>query len=81
MHGGAVAQGVLYELPLRYKTAHHQRARRIAVEASRVADGMSGPHGRQHHGGRRQVAAEPWRGLTVVTNGSNIVSELRSGRT
>ena len=23
-HGGAVTQGVLYELPLRYKTAHHQ---------------------------------------------------------
>ena len=30
-HGGAVAQGVLYELPLRYRTARHQgEKRRIA---------------------------------------------------
>src|SRR5512134_348517 len=41
-HGGAVAHGVAYELPLRYKAGHHQEAkRRIAGEAaSRVSEGM-----------------------------------------
>src|SRR5438552_8508526 len=40
-HGGAVAQGVLYELPLRYKGARHQDEKlRSAREAAlRVADG------------------------------------------
>src|SRR5207244_10323345 len=42
-HGGAVAQGVVYELPLRYKTArHHDEKRRIALEAARrVPDGAA----------------------------------------
>ena len=41
-HGGAVPQGVLYELPLRYKSARQpQEKLRIAREAaSRVAEGL-----------------------------------------
>ena len=34
-HGGAVAHSVLYELPIRYKSARHQdEKRRIAAEAA-----------------------------------------------
>src|ERR671934_844303 len=42
-HGGAVAHGVLYELPLRYKSARHlEEKRRIAHEAAgRIQDGMA----------------------------------------
>src|SRR5262249_23153684 len=43
-HGGAVAQGVLYELPLRYRGARHgEEKRRIAsAAAERVEEGMVG---------------------------------------
>jgi DeoR family transcriptional regulator of aga operon len=77
-HGGAVPQGVLYELPLRYKSGRYQDEKlRIAREAAtRVMDGWAiGLTGgttvtevaralvdRQH--------------LTVVTNALNIASEL-----
>ncbi len=77
-HGGAVAQGVLYELPLRYKTAHHQEEkRRIAVEAaSRVADGEAvGLTGGTTTTEVARVLVERQR-LTVVTNALNIASEL-----
>ncbi len=42
-HGGAVAQGVLYELPLRYKAARHEdEKRRIALAAAaRAPDGAA----------------------------------------
>ena len=42
-HGGAVSQGLLYELPLRYKSGRHQEEkRRIAnAVADLVADGAS----------------------------------------
>src|ERR1700756_2549464 len=41
-HGGAVAHGVLYELPLRYRSARHgEEKRRIAgCAAERVEEGM-----------------------------------------
>src|SRR5204862_4562311 len=41
-HGGAVATGVLYELPLRYRSARHgEEKRRIAsAAAERVDEGM-----------------------------------------
>ena len=41
-HGGAVAHGMLYELPLRYRGARHgEEKRRIAAAAAeRVAEGM-----------------------------------------
>ena len=77
-HGGAVAQGVLYELPLRYKTAHHQEEkRRIALEAaSRVADGEAvGLTGGTTTTEVARVLVERQR-LTVVTNALNIASEL-----
>lgn len=77
-HGGAVAQGVLYELPLRYKTAHHQEEkRRIALEAAtRVADGEAvGLTGGTTTTEVARVLVERQR-LTVVTNALNIASEL-----
>jgi DeoR family transcriptional regulator, aga operon transcriptional repressor len=77
-HGGAVAQGVLYELPLRYKTARHQEEkRRIAAEAAgRVADGEAvGLSGGTTTTEVARVLVERQR-LTVVTNALNIASEL-----
>jgi DeoR family transcriptional regulator of aga operon len=77
-HGGAVAQGVLYELPLRYKTGRHQQEkRRIAAEAAtRVADGEAvGLTGGTTTTEVARVLVERQR-LTVVTNALNIASEL-----
>jgi DeoR family transcriptional regulator of aga operon len=76
-HGGAVAQGVLYELPLRYKAARHQEQKsRIAGEAAaRVHDGAAiGLTGgtTTTEVARRLVDRQ----LTVVTNALNIASEL-----
>jgi DeoR family transcriptional regulator of aga operon len=77
-HGGAVAQGVLYELPLRYKTArHHDEKKRIAVAAAqRVTDGaaigLTG--GTTSSEVARQIIDRER--LTVVTNALNIASEL-----
>ncbi len=77
-HGGAVAHGVLYELPLRYRSARRQedKARIAKAAAQRVADGsaigMTGgtttPEVARALSDRRQ--------LTVVTNSLNIASEL-----
>lgn len=77
-HGGAVAQGVAYELPLRYKAGRRQdEKRRIAAEAaSRVSEGMAiGLTGgtTTTEVARAIVAVD---GLTVVTNALNIASEL-----
>jgi DeoR family transcriptional regulator of aga operon len=77
-HGGAVAQGVLYELPLRYKSARHQEEkRRIGLEAAtRVADGEAvGLTGGTTTTEVARVLVERQR-LTVVTNALNIASEL-----
>jgi DeoR family transcriptional regulator, aga operon transcriptional repressor len=77
-HGGAVAQGVLYELPLRYKTGRHQQEkRRIAAEAAtRIADGEAvGLTGGTTTTEVARVLVERQR-LTVVTNALNIASEL-----
>ncbi len=76
-HGGAVAHGVLYELPLRYKTARHQEEkRRIAAEAAgRVQDGTA--IGLSGGTTTTEVArALIGRHLTIVTNALNIASEL-----
>ncbi|MGZ8597734.1 MAG: DeoR/GlpR family DNA-binding transcription regulator [Actinomycetota bacterium] len=77
-HGGAVASDVMYELPLRYKSARHQAEKgRIAREAARrVGDGaMVG-----FTGGTTTTevarAVSDRRGLTVVTNALNIAGEL-----
>jgi DeoR family transcriptional regulator, aga operon transcriptional repressor len=77
-HGGAVAQGVLYELPLRYKGAtHHDEKRRIAAAvAARVTDGMSvGLTGGTTCTEVARELVERQR-LTVVTNALNIAGEL-----
>jgi DeoR family transcriptional regulator of aga operon len=76
-HGGAVAQMVSYELPLRYKSARRQaQKRRIGREAARrVHDGaVIGLTGGTT---TTEVARELVdRSLTVVTNALNIASEL-----
>ena len=77
-HGGAVAQGVLYELPLRYKGARHQEEKRgIAREAaSRVADGSAvGLTGGTTTTEVARMLVDRQR-LTVVTNALNIAGEL-----
>ncbi len=77
-HGGAVAHGVLYELPLRYKAARHQvQKQRIAVTAaSRVKDGTAvGLTGGTTTTEIARAIVDR-AGLTVVTNALNIASEL-----
>jgi len=77
-HGGAMAERVLYELPLRYKTARHrEEKRRIAAAAvERIPDGaavgLTG--GTTTTEVARALAGRA--GLTVVTNALNIASEL-----
>jgi DeoR family transcriptional regulator, aga operon transcriptional repressor len=77
-HGGAVSHGVLYELPLRYKTGRHQEEkRRIArAAAARVGDGAA--VGLTGGTTCTEVARElvDRDRLTVVTNALNIASEL-----
>jgi DeoR family transcriptional regulator of aga operon len=76
-HGGAVAQMVSYELPLRYRSARRQeQKRRIGQEAAgRIHDGavigLTG--GTTTTEVARAIAHRP---LTVVTNALNIASEL-----
>lgn len=76
-HGGAVSHGVLYELPLRYRSGHHAAEKhRIAEEAAaRIGDarvvGLTG--GTTTTEVARRIAG---RTLTVVTNALNIAAEL-----
>lgn len=77
-HGGAMAHGLLYELPLRYKSARQQEEKlRIArLAAERVTDGMVvGLTGgtTTTEVARALVARER---LTIVTNALNIAFEL-----
>jgi DeoR family transcriptional regulator of aga operon len=77
-HGGAVARGLLYELPLRYKAARHQEEKlRIARAAAEYVPeggvvGLTG--GTTTTEVARAIADRP--GLTIVTNALNIASEL-----
>jgi DeoR family transcriptional regulator of aga operon len=78
-HGGAVASGVLYELPMRYRGGQHYDAKRaIAARAITLlpADvssvGLNG--GSTTTEVARALASRP--GLRVVTNALNIASEL-----
>jgi DeoR family transcriptional regulator of aga operon len=76
-HGGAVAQMVSYELPLRYRSARRQdQKRRIGQEAStRVRDGaVIGLTGGTTTTEVARALVD--RQLTVVTNALNIASEL-----
>lgn len=78
VHGGAVARGVLYELPLRYKAGRqHDEKQRISQKAAaEVTDhltvGLTG--GTTTTEVARALAERP--GLTIVTNALNIASEL-----
>jgi DeoR family transcriptional regulator, aga operon transcriptional repressor len=77
-HGGAVSQGVLYELPLHYKTDRRKpEKRRIATAAAQLvgdasAVGLTGGTTTTEVA-RALVALHD---LTVVTNALNIASEL-----
>jgi DeoR family transcriptional regulator, aga operon transcriptional repressor len=77
-HGGAVAQGVAYELPLRYKAGRNQEKKaRIAAEAAaRAGEGMA--IGLTGGTTTTQVARAivDFDRLTVVTNALNIAGEL-----
>lgn len=77
-HGGAVSQGVLYELPLRYKTNRQpDQKRRIAKEAaSRVREGwaVALTGGTTTTEVARALVDNPR--LTIVTNALNIASEI-----
>jgi DeoR family transcriptional regulator of aga operon len=77
-HGGAVAHGVLYELPLRYRSARHQeqKARIARAAAARVPDGSAiGMTGGTTTTEVARALADRER-LTVVTNSLSIASEL-----
>lgn len=77
-HGGAVSDGVLYELPLRYKSARQpEEKRRIAREAaSRVLDGFAiGLNGGTTTTEVARALVDRPR-LTVVTNALNIAAEI-----
>src|SRR4051812_9808614 len=78
-HGGAVASGVLYELPMRYRGGQHYDAKRAiagkAVElipADATSIGLNG--GSTTTEVARALMTRP--GLRVVTNALNIASEL-----
>jgi len=77
-HGGAVAHGVLYELPLRYRSARHgQEKRRIAsAAAERVDEGMV--VGLTGGTTTTEVARAlgDMRRLTIVSNSLSIAAEL-----
>ena len=77
-HGGAVGQGVLYELPLRYRSARYgEEKRRIAREAAtRITEGMAVglTGGTTTTEIARALVSVPR--LTVVTNSLSIASEL-----
>jgi DeoR family transcriptional regulator, aga operon transcriptional repressor len=76
-HGGAVGNGVLYELPVRYRGGQH------AIEKRRIADAAAARVGEARTVGlsggttttevARRIRDQE---LTVVTNAVNIASEL-----
>jgi DeoR family transcriptional regulator of aga operon len=78
-HGGAVASGVLYELPMRYRGGQHYEAKRAIAHAASTlipaevtSVGLNG--GTTTTEVARALAARS--GLRVVTNALNIASEL-----
>jgi len=78
-HGGAVASGVLYELPMRYRGGQHHAAKRAVAEAAveligpdATSIGLNG--GTTTTEVARALASRS--GLRVVTNALNIASEL-----
>ncbi len=86
IRGGAVAQGVTYDLPLRYKTERHpsEKQRIAAVAAGLVRPGqVAGLNGgttttevARALATRSDLTAGPPPAITVVTNALNIATEL-----
>ena len=77
-HGGAVAHSVLFELPLRYRSARRQeeKARIARAAAERVPDGIAiGMTGGTTTTEAARALSDRRR-LTVVTNSLNIAAEL-----
>jgi DeoR family transcriptional regulator of aga operon len=77
-HGGAVAHSVLFELPLRYRSARRQaeKARIATAAADRVPDGLAiGMTGGTTTTEAARALSDRRR-LTVVTNSLNIAAEL-----
>lgn len=78
VHGGAVARGLLYELPLRYKVARYQEEkRRIALAGAALVEegatvGLTGGTTTTEVARALSEIAD----LTIVTNAINIASEL-----
>jgi len=78
-HGGAVAQNLVYELPLRYRGGRHKEEKRriAAIAAERVTPtvasvGLTG--GTTTTEVARALVERA--GLTIITNALNIASEL-----
>ena len=78
-HGGAVASGVLYELPMRYRGGQHHDAKR-AIAAAAVALITPETTSVGLNGGTTTTevarALTGHQGIRVVTNALNIASEL-----
>ncbi|MER7505694.1 DeoR/GlpR family DNA-binding transcription regulator [Nonomuraea pusilla] len=80
--GGAVAQSVSYDLPLRYKTARHaDEKQRIAAAAAELVPagavvGLNGGTTTSELARALATMATLESGFTVVTNALNIASEL-----
>jgi DeoR family transcriptional regulator, aga operon transcriptional repressor len=76
-HGGAVSHGVLYELPLRYRSGRHEEEKHRIADAAitRLGDarvvGLTG--GTTTTEVARRLAG---RTLTIVTNALNIAAEM-----
>lgn len=78
-HGGAVASGVLYELPMRYRGGQNYDAKRaIAARAAELVPADATSVGLNGGSTTTEVARAlaSRRGLRVVTNALNIASEL-----
>ncbi|GAA3718112.1 DeoR/GlpR family DNA-binding transcription regulator [Nonomuraea antimicrobica] len=80
--GGAVAQSVSYDLPLRYKTARHaDEKHRIAVAAAELVPpgaivGLNGGTTTSELARTLATSATLESGFTIVTNALNIAAEL-----
>ncbi|HEY2298036.1 MAG TPA: DeoR/GlpR family DNA-binding transcription regulator [Jatrophihabitans sp.] len=78
-HGGAVASGVLYELPMRYRGGQHYEAKRaIAARAVDLIPSDAASVGLNGGSTTTEVARAlaATRSIRVVTNALNIASEL-----
>jgi DeoR family transcriptional regulator of aga operon len=77
-HGGAVGQGVSYELPLRYKSARRQEDKLRIAAAAAASVGEGAAVGLTGGTTCTEVARQliDRQRLTVVTNALNIASEL-----